>query len=160
MDKLYSSKGISKKAITKKIVTIAIYLVLAFASIALANSKTERSEHISVYGQGSTDIHIQENRFPKETQNVLSAFSFFLCLWALIDAFLLAAYRISWTEIDSNSIKGNYMGKSVHYSIADISEVSEYKGHLFVKGSAGKIGLIAANPAEAKEVIETLIYHK
>lgn len=158
MRALYRSRGISKAAVAKKLLSIAVCVILAVVLIMLAGSKTEGpSKMYSIGGGPASSISLEKDRFSDEAQQGLATLACVLALMALIDAVLLGLYKISWTEIYSDSIRANYMGKTVSYYIADITQISEMAGHLIISGSGGRIGLITQNPKRVHKLLEDLL---
>lgn len=158
MDVLYRSKGISKAAVTKKLVSIVLCLVLAFSLVIIGSSKTKGpSQMVSIGGGTAQSISLERSRFSAEEQKGFAALALVSGLIAIIDAGLLAGSRISWIEIYRDSINANCMGKSVSYSIEEITQISEFGDYLIISGSSGKVALITDNPKKVHKLLDKLV---
>lgn len=76
---------------------------------------------------------------------------------ALVEAVMIAMYKVSWTEIYTDKIQAKYINKIISYSVADITSVTETSNKVKVKGSAGNISVIVENPKEASQLLQSLI---
>lgn len=160
MEVLYRSKGISKQAFTAKCISIAICLAVAIFLCFLGGSKVDGPTQVVSIGGQMKHISLERSRFSGEQQQVMMVIVFMLGLYAVVDAVLLALYRQSWTEIYKDRIKACYMGKTVNYPMADITKISELKGHLIIEGASGKAGFIAEDPKRARRIVEQQMLRK
>ena len=153
------SKGIGKKAVMKKIVSIIITCLIGISLVIMSRAETKGpTRAVSIGGAGSISyVSLDEERFSDEVQQILILAGYVCVIYALIDAILLACYKISWTEIYRDRINANYMGKTVTYRITDIIKITEFGNHIFISGSAGSIGIITADPKEVSKILKSLI---
>lgn len=157
MDVLYSSKGISKTAVTKKAISIVLCLIIMIGLIIYSQSKVKgRTHNVSLGGQ-FTSISFDEYRFSSSERKGVTTIGFLFGVFAIFDAATLGLSRTSWVEIRKDTVKGNFMGKTVSCAISDISNVSSYSNYLILTGKQGVTMLVAENPKNARAVLDSLL---
>lgn len=160
MEVLYHSKGISKTAMMRKIISIVICLLLMIGLLSYAGSSVKGETHNISFGGRATRVSFDEYRFSSDEREGISIIGFVFGIMAIIDATILGLSRKSWTEIRKDVIKGNFMGKTVSHSVADITKVSVYNSYLILTGKFGKAGLVVENPSAARKVIDELLLNR
>ena len=148
---------INEDKIVKKLISIIICFVLMAGFFIYAGSEVKGEAHAIPNNGGISYVSFNENRFSVEEQKGLISIGFVFGIMAIIDAATLGLSRTSWVEIRSDTIKGNFMGKTVSYPIADITKVSIYSNYLIITGKFGFGTLIVENAKTARKVIDDLL---
>lgn len=161
MEKLYSSKGISKKVLIISIVSMLLSLVIGISLFFMANAKVQEPKK-SYYLNGQiTQIGLERDKYDSETQNKLITIGGIVIIAAAGELGVLLLQLRSWTEIDNDMIKAYSMGKNIACKVSTITDVSmAMGGHVVVTCPTGKIKLITKDPVKAQEVIKDLIFQK
>lgn len=157
IEKLYYSKGISKAALITKIISIAISVVLAIFFFVLTEAKVEGPTQSISIGGTIKYITTERNLYTESQREVFLIVGFALFIVAAAEVGILVCYCRSWTEIYSDCIKANTMGKTLSCKILEITDVTVFGSRVQISGPTGKINLITTDPSKARKIIEDLL---
>ena len=158
MEKLYYSKGISKKALIANIISIALSVVIAITFFTLTEAKVDGpTQSVSIGGGAIQHISLEKYRYTESERESFLMIGFVFFIIAAAEAGLLACYCRSWTEIYSDSIKANSMGKVLSCKISEITDVSMAGNRIQISVPTGKMTLITTDPPMARKIIADLL---
>ena len=165
MEQKYYSKGVNQTKLLGTIVSIIVGFVLGIMLLVLAGSTVKGEPQLIKIGGINAEATFytpEYDRYDSETQDMMCTCAAVLIIVSVAEVALLALQMRSWTEIYEDSVRGNYMGKSIACRISDVTGVSVNKlnQQVVLTGPAGRISLIVKDPDEVQEIIQDLMYNK